>query len=106
MLQQNEKYKKQSDKFWKSTCFKEGDLVWIHLRKERFPPGYFGKLKPQANGPIWVLQQIGENAYKIELLGDYGVLATFNIANLSSYEEEEIDLRTSPFQLGENNGDS
>ncbi|GKB24537.1 RNA-directed DNA polymerase [Tanacetum coccineum] len=27
----------------------EGDLVWIHLRKEHFLTGHFGKLKPQGD---------------------------------------------------------
>ena len=34
---QNEKYCKQANKYRKPVAFKDGDLVWIHLRKERFP---------------------------------------------------------------------
>jgi hypothetical protein len=50
-----------------------------------------------------VLQRIWKNTYKIELPGDYGVSATFNISDLSSYEENEnaTDLMASPHQLGE-----
>ncbi|KAK8937290.1 hypothetical protein KSP39_PZI011761 [Platanthera zijinensis] len=46
---------------------KEGDLVWIHLRKERFPRGHAGKLQPRADGPFRVSERINNNAYKIEL---------------------------------------
>jgi hypothetical protein len=61
------------------------------------------KLLPRADGPFRVLQRIGENAYKIELLGDFGVSATFNVSDLSPYEENEeiVDLRASPHQSGE-----
>ena len=44
-----------------------GDLVWIHLRKERFLQGKCGKLKPKADGPFKVLKRIGKKAYEIEL---------------------------------------
>jgi hypothetical protein len=81
----------------------EGDLVWIHLRKERFPAKGRSKLLPRADGPFKVLQRIGENAYKIELPGEYGVSATFNVSDLAPYEEieETTDLRASPHQPGE-----
>jgi len=99
---QNEKYCKQANKHRKPAAFQEGDLVWIHLRKECFPTKRRSKLLPRADGPFRVLQRIGENAYKIELDGDYGVSATFNVSDLSPYEENEeiVDLRASPHQSG------
>jgi len=60
-----------------------GDLVWIHLRKGRFPSKCKNKLMPRAKGPFEVLEKENENAYKVDLLGDYGVSATFNVAHLS-----------------------
>jgi hypothetical protein len=50
-----------------------------------------------------VLRHVGENAYKIELPGEYGVSATFNVCDLVPYEEikETTDLRASPHQPGE-----
>ena len=33
ILKETEKYKKQADKHRNKVVFKEGDLVWIHLRK-------------------------------------------------------------------------
>jgi hypothetical protein len=59
---------------------------------------------PRADGPFRVLQRIGENAYKIELPGDYGVSATFNISDLSPYYEDQEDqgnLGASLHQPGE-----
>jgi hypothetical protein len=99
----NEKYRMQANKHRKPMTFKEGDLVWIHLRKERFPVKRRSKLLPRADGPFKVLQRIGENAYKIELPGEYGVSATFNVSDLAPYEEieETTDLRASPHQPGE-----
>ena len=98
---QNEKYCKKANKLQKPITFKEGDLVWIHLGKERFPSKRSSKLKLQANRHFKVLQWIGQNAYKIELLGDYGVWATFNVFDLSPYywdQEDWVDLGASPFQ--------
>nr|GFA86599.1 putative mitochondrial protein [Tanacetum cinerariifolium] len=69
----------------------EGDLVWIHLRKERFPAGRYSKLQARADGPFLVLKRINDNAYKIELLGHYNVSATFNVADLSPYEGDYND---------------
>ena len=43
--------------------FKEGDLVWINLRKERFPREKYGKLNARADGPFRVLKRMSENAY-------------------------------------------
>ncbi|XP_027343128.1 uncharacterized protein LOC113855696 [Abrus precatorius] len=60
----------------------------IHLRKDRFPKQQNAKLSPRANGPFRVVQKINDNAYKIELLESYGVAATFNVADLSPYYED------------------
>ncbi|GJT59674.1 reverse transcriptase domain-containing protein [Tanacetum coccineum] len=91
----------RANKHRKLVLYKEGDLVWIHLRKERFPGGRFGKLKPRADGPFRVLKRINDNAYKIELPGHYNVSATFNVADLSPYistSDDEMDSRASVFQ--------
>jgi hypothetical protein len=104
ILKKNEKYSKQANKHRKPTAFTEGDLVWIHLRKEWFPSKRSSKLMPRIDGPFRVLQLIRENAYKIELPGDYGVLATFNVSDLSPYyehQEDQVDLEASLHQPGE-----
>ena len=47
---------------------------------------------------------MGENAYKIELLGDMQIYTTFNVGDLTPYleddEEQDEDLRTNPLQRG------
>nr|CAD1824757.1 unnamed protein product [Ananas comosus var. bracteatus] len=89
IIKHNEKYQKATNKHRKPAAFKEGDLVWVHLCKEHFPQGRHGKLKPRADGPFKVLKRIGENAYKIELPGDYNISATFNVADLSPYYKDD-----------------
>jgi hypothetical protein len=103
---QNQKYERQANKHHRAVIFKEGDLVWVHLSKERFPPGRHAKLKQRGDGPFRILQRIGDNAYKVELPGDYGVSATFNVKDLSPYHgEHEPNSWVSSFQSGENDGD-
>jgi len=63
--------------------------VWIHLRKERFPSKRKNKLMPREDGPFEVLEKINDNAYKVDLPGDYGVSATFNAADLSAYQADD-----------------
>lgn len=63
-------------------------------------------LRPKVDGPFKVLQRIGENAYKIDLLDGYGVSTTFNITDLSPYHENSNDQNLGSiffFQLGEIN---
>ena len=104
----NEQAKSLADKHRKEVHFQPGDLVWIHLRKERFPSKRKSKLMPRSDGPFEVLERIGPNAYKVDLPGDYGVSATFNVADLSPYYEEEEELpslRSNSNQIGEYDGD-
>ncbi|GKD03436.1 putative reverse transcriptase domain-containing protein, partial [Tanacetum coccineum] len=109
IIRHNKQYKEHADKHRKQVLYREGDLVWIHLRKERFPVGHFRKLKPRGDGPFRVLKKINDKAYKIELPGHYNVSATFNIADLSSYKGDsydEPDSRSSLFQEGEDDADA
>ena len=50
----------------KEMIFEEGDLVWIHLSKDRFPKDRDSKLKPRGDGPFKVLKRINNNAYVID----------------------------------------
>ena len=85
----------------------KGDWVWLHLRKDRFPTKRKSKLSLRGDGPFQVLQRINNNAYRLDLLEEYGVSNTFNITNLvpfasvaDSHDEGSIDLRINPLQEG------
>ena len=71
------------------------------MRKERFPNCRQSKLDPRGDGPFQVLERINDNAYKIELLGEYNVSTTFNISDLSPFDVGS-DSRTNLFEEGEN----
>ena len=45
--------------------------------------------------------RINDNAYKLDLPGEYGVSASFNVSDLSPFDVGD-DLRTNPLQEGEN----
>jgi hypothetical protein len=87
--------------------FEPSDLVWLHLRKERFPDLRKSKLMPRVDGPFKVLEKINDNAYKLYLPADFGVSPTFNIADLKPYlgEENELDSRMTQMQEGEDGVD-
>jgi len=102
----NATYQAQANKHRRKVVFQPGDLVWIHLRKERFPTKRKTKLMPRADGPFEVLERINDNAYKVNLPGEYGVSATFNVADLSPYLEDDYldNLRANSLQQGEDDG--
>ena len=66
-------YAEWANKHRKKVTFESGDLVWIHLRKDRFPEKHKSKLMPRGDGPFKVLSKINDNSYKIDLPEDYGV---------------------------------
>ena len=47
--QQTEKYVKSYNKGKREIIFEEGDLVWLHLRKDRFPTKRKSKLSPRGD---------------------------------------------------------
>ncbi|GAV72612.1 hypothetical protein CFOL_v3_16100 [Cephalotus follicularis] len=98
----NEVYRRKANKHRKKAEFQLGDLVWIHLRKERFPSKRKSKLAPRADRPFEVIERIGDNAYNLKLPRDYGVSATFNVGHLSRFEGDDFDLRANPNQPREN----
>jgi translation initiation factor IF-1 len=103
----NESYAKNANKGRKKVVFEPGDLVWVHMRKERFPSQRKSKLQPRGDGPFQVLSRINDNAYKIELPGEYGVSATFNVSDLSPFDagDDEFNSRSNSFQEGGNDED-
>ena len=70
-------------------------MVWVHLRKDRFPLVKFGKLKLMVDDLFKIIENIGDNAYKLELHDDYDISPIFNVKDLRPYHGE--DLRASIF---------
>jgi hypothetical protein len=103
----NEKYRITVSKGWKEVKLEPGDLVWVHLRKDRFPDLRKSKLMPRATGPFKILEKINDNAYKLELPPKFGVSPTFNISDLKPYlgKKDELESRTTPIQEGEDDED-
>ena len=100
IMQANIKYKHKADKgFKEARNLKVGDLVWVHLRKDRFPKQRRNKLKPRADGPFKIIAQAGDNAYTVDLPSSYGVSPTFNIGDLAPYYPD-LELRAIPLQEG------
>jgi len=107
--QQTEKYVKYNNKGKREIIFEEGDLVWLHLRKDRFSTKRKSKLSSRGDGPFQVLKRVNNNAYKLDLPAEYGVHDIFNVIDLSPFvgpneEDKALDLRTNPFQEEEDDG--
>lgn len=98
----NASYKHKSNTNKRHWIFVNGDLVWVHLRKETFPSKRKNKLMPRAEGPYKVVGWVNDNAYKVELPSAYGVNATFNVGDISPYLDDDwlTELRTIPFRGG------
>ncbi|GKV11016.1 hypothetical protein SLEP1_g22305 [Rubroshorea leprosula] len=73
------------------------------MRKEQFPAQRRSKLQPRGDGPFQVIARINDNAYKLELPGEYNVSATFYVSDLSPFDVGD-DLKTNPFEERGNDG--
>jgi hypothetical protein len=56
------------------------------MRKERFPAHGKSNLQPRGDEPFQILERINDNAYKVDLLGEYGVSAIFNVFDLTLFD--------------------
>jgi len=99
-------YQTHANKHQKKVVFQPVTLVWIHLRKDRFPTNRKGKLMPCSEGHFKVLKCVNDNAYKIDLPDDYNVSATFKVLDLSPYLDDtyHANLRTNLLQQREDDG--
>lgn len=61
-----------------------------------------GKVSLAKKVPFQVLSKINENAYKIELPGEYGVGVTFNVSDLSTFDvcHDKVISRSNYLQEG------
>jgi hypothetical protein len=93
IAQKNEKFASQANKGRRRVIFEPGDWVWVHMRKERFPAHRRIKLHPLGDGPFQILEEINDNACKVDLPGEYNVSATFNVSDLSPYDVGDMTIR-------------
>jgi len=100
-------YSTKGNRGRKELVLNEGDWVWLHPRKDRFPTKWKSKLSPRGDGPFHVMERINNNAYRLDLPREYGANTTFNIYDLIPFagganieEEEPTDLRSNPLQGG------
>jgi hypothetical protein len=54
-------------------------------------------LQPRGDGPFQILERINDNAYKVDLSGEYGVSATFNVSDFILFDVGD-GLRSNPFE--------
>jgi hypothetical protein len=78
----NKKYRSAGNKARKVVKFELEDLIWLHLRKERFSDLRKSKLMSHSDGPFKILEKINDNTYKLELPLEFVVSPTFNISDL------------------------
>jgi hypothetical protein len=102
------KYQVVGSKGKKHVTFEYGDMVWLHLRKDRFPTLRRSKLMPCAAGPFKVPTKINDNAYILDLPPEFGVSTSFNVADWKPYlgEDEELSSRTTSVQEGVDDEDT
>jgi hypothetical protein len=102
-----EKYRVAGSKGKREVKLEPGDLVRLHLRKDRFPELRKSKLMPRADSPFKIIEKINNNAYKLELPPEFRVSPTFNISYLKPYlgEEDELESRMTTIQEEEDDED-
>ncbi|XP_071916231.1 uncharacterized protein [Coffea arabica] len=94
-----EQFARHANKGCRQLLFKPGDWVWLHMRKERFPEKRRSKLMPHGDGPFQILDKVNDNAYQLDLPGEYGVSSTFNVADLLPFDvDDDFDLRINSSQ--------
>jgi hypothetical protein len=98
-----EQYANKANKGRRQVIFEPSDWVWVHMRKERFPARRRSKLHPRGAGPFQILEKINDNAYKVDLPGEYKVSSTFNVSDLSPFDVGE-DSWSNPFEERGNDG--
>jgi hypothetical protein len=64
----------------------------MHMCKEWFP-----KVTASWCGPFQVLERINDNAYKVNIPSEYGISATFNVAEITLFDTG-FDLRSNHFE--------
>jgi hypothetical protein len=61
----------------------------VHIQKERFPEQKRYKLMPRGDEPFQILERINDNAYKVDIPGEYDVNSTFNVYDFSLFDVDD-----------------
>ena len=70
--------------------FNVGDGVWIQLNKVRLQgPGK--KIKALSYGTFEILEEVGDNAYRLSLLPYMHIYSVVNVENLKLYEPSMLE---------------
>jgi len=88
--QNSQKIKARVDQRRRDVQYQIGDMVMVHLNKNRLPIGKHSKLMMRKIGPCQILEKYGPNAYKIELPDDIAISPIFNVADLTLYRSPDI----------------
>ena len=90
MAQAQKKYKEASDRHKADHSFQVGDRVWLYLPKERFKEKE-RKIKPLRYGPYFITEQLGANAFRLDLPPYMGLHPVFNVDKLKLFEPSLVD---------------
>ncbi|RDX78249.1 hypothetical protein CR513_41497, partial [Mucuna pruriens] len=97
-----EQFAEKANKRKIQKVFNEGDLVWVHLRKEKFPNLRKSKLFPRGDGSFKIIKKISVNVYILKMSPTYEESHTLNVSSLSSFLGNlDSNLRANSFKEGE-----
>ncbi|XP_020697136.1 uncharacterized protein LOC110110136 [Dendrobium catenatum] len=90
LIKSNQSYKAAADVHRRQKLFNVEDLVMVHMRRERFPPGTnYSKLHRRKIGPLLIIAKINDNAYTVELPADTQTSLTFNVSDIWPYHSHD-----------------
>ncbi|KAG7527972.1 hypothetical protein ISN44_Un238g000030, partial [Arabidopsis suecica] len=78
--------------------FEVGEQVWVWLKKKRFRAE---KMSKQIDSTFNIKRRVNQNAYQLELQGKHNLSSSFEVSDLVLSNAEKSDLRSNPFQVGE-----
>lgn len=73
--------------------------MWVYMPKDRFSTKRKSKLNACGDGSFQIIAKINDNAYRVDLLGEYDVSITFNVSDLSYFDfDTGSNLKMNPFK--------
>lgn len=86
------KYKVRHDQHRKEKSFKVEDIVWLQLNKDKMQ-GPSKKIKAIRYGPFEILENFGDNVYRLNLPPYIHIYLVINVDNLKLYEPSMLDQK-------------